>query len=104
MSRSRSPRDRVTPSLDLTGANAPSSGVPTDVLHYSQHDAGQHFAEFVRSQLSDVDGLLYDSRFTGRRSVAVFDHAVSMLVAVDTQDLDQTLVHAALHPWNITVR
>lgn len=90
--------------LDLTGTNALSASVPTDVLRYSKHDAGQHFAEFVRAEMPDVGGFLYESRFTGRRSVAVFDHAIPMLVAVDTQDLDQTLVHAALHHWNITVR
>ena len=53
--------------------------------------------------MPDVDGILYESRFTRRRSVAVFDQAVHLLDTVDTHDLDRMLVHSALSKWDITV-
>ena len=90
--------------LDLTGANASKSGVPTDVLHHSKHDAGQHFAEFVRSEMPDIDGILYESRFTRYTAVAVFDHAADLLAAIHTEDLDRLLVQSALSYLDITVR
>ena len=90
--------------LDLTGSNAAKCGVPTDVTRYSKRDAGQAFAEYVHADMPSVDGILYESRFTGSRSVAVFDRAVKRLLVTDTSDLDRTLVHSALSGWNITVR
>lgn len=90
--------------LDVTGSNAVMSGIPNDVLRYSKHDAGQHFAEYVHAELPEVDGILYESRFTRHLSVVVFDRAADLLRSVDTHDLDRFLVHGALWRWNITVR
>ena len=89
--------------LDLTGDNAVMSGIPNDVIRYSRHDAGQHFAEYVHADMPEVHGILYESRFTRHRSVAVFDHAFDLLDHADTHDLDRELVHAALWQWGITV-
>ena len=90
--------------LDLTGINAVRAGIPNDVLHYSQHDDGQYFAEYVHAHMREVNGILYGSRFTQGRSIAVFDRAAHLLAAAATHNLDRCLVHAALSRMDIVVR
>ena len=89
--------------LDLTDGNAVRFGVPTDVLQHSQHEAGQPFSEFVYDHMPDADAILYHSRFTGARCVAVFDRGTSSLVSDTTLQLTQRLVGHALRRWNIDV-
>ena len=89
--------------LDLTDNNAVHYGVPTDVLQHSRHDAGQHFAELVYDHMPDADGILYHSRFTRGRCIAVFDRKASQLVAETTEDLSRALVRYALKDMNIDV-
>ena len=95
-------RARVT-LPDLTDNNAVHHGVPTDVLQHSRHDAGQDFAELVYDHLPDADGILYHSRFTRARCIAIFDRKTGKLVAEATQDLDRSLVRYALKGMNIDV-
>lgn len=90
--------------LDLTGINAVKAGIPNDVLHYSKHDDGQHFAEYVHAHMREVNGILYESRFTRDRSIAVFGRAAQLLAAAATHDLDCRLVNAALSRMDIVVR
>jgi len=89
--------------LDLTDTSAVTSGIPNDVLNYSKHEDGQHFAEYVHAHMPEVDGILYESRFTRQRSVAVFERAAHQLHHVDTHDLHRHLVHDALWRLAITV-
>lgn len=89
--------------LDLTDGNAVRFGVPTDVLQHSRHDAGQSFAEFVYDHIPDAHAILYHSRFTGSRCIAVFDRGTHRLVASATRDLTQRNVGHALRGWHIDV-
>lgn len=89
--------------LDLTDMNAVTSGIPNDVFRYSSHADGQYFAEYVHTHMPAVDGILYESRFTRRPAIAVFDRAAHRLEHVDTRGLDRDLVHAGLWRFNITV-
>ena len=89
--------------LDLTGANAVTSGIPNDVIRYSKHNDGQHFAEYVHAHMPEVHGILYESRFTGDKSVAVFERGAHLLDDHGTHDLARELVHAALARFDIAV-
>ena len=95
-------RARIT-LLDLTNQNARRYGVPTDVLRHSEHDDGQDFAELVYDHLSAADGILYPSRFTGRRCVAVFERGKHKLVEETTEDLTRSMVRHALKAERIDV-
>lgn len=91
--------------LDLTGGNAVRFGVPTDVIRYSDHTAGQYFSEFVYKQMPDVDGFLYASRFTEQLCVAVYDRAVTTKLAPGptSPKLTKKLLGPILAPWNVQV-
>ena len=96
------PRAGVT-LLDLTNSNALHHGVPSDVLQHSRHDDGQNFAEMVYDHLPEADGILYHSRFTQGRCVAVFDRATDRLVAETIEPLTRTIVRYALKDAHIDV-
>lgn len=89
--------------LDLTNGNASRHGVPSDVVSYSNHTDGRHFASFVHSEFPTVDGLLYESRFTRRYYVAVFDRGIHRLVKVGQYPLNRRLLGPALQNWNFNV-
>ena len=89
--------------LDLTGGNGTRHGVPSDVTNYSKHADGQYFAGFVYAHMPSIDGLLYQSRFTDRPSVAVFDRGFGKLASKAPLPLDRRLLSPALRPWNVTV-
>ena len=52
----------------------------------------------------DLATALYESRFTGQASVAVFERGAHLLDDHGTHDLDRGLVHAALARFEIVVR
>ena len=54
--------------------------------------------------MPNVHGILYESRFTGDKSVAVFERGAHLLHDHGTHDLDHEIVHAALARFDITVR
>ncbi len=90
--------------LDLTAGNAARFGVPTDVIRYSNHKSGQFFSEFVHAEMPSIDGLLYTSRFTELVCVAVYDRALTKLVAAPTvPPLRKALLQPIMAPWNIQV-
>ena len=91
--------------LDLTAGNAVRFGLPTDVIRYSDHEAGQYFSEFVYAELPDVDGLLYSSRFTELVCVAVYDRSIPKLVSSATAiGFNSSILAPLLAPWNVQVR
>ena len=90
---------------DLTNGNAARYGVPTDVIRYSDHAAGQHFSEFVHSHMPDVDGILYCSRLTERPCIAIYDRAVRKLSSpAPASPLTRATLAPMLGSWNIRVR
>lgn len=89
--------------VDLTDGNAIRYGVPSDVTNYSAHSDGLCFATFVHAYMPTVDGVLYRSRFTNRRNIAVFDRANERLATGATLPLTRDLLSSAISSWNVTV-
>lgn len=88
--------------LDLTNGNATCYGVPTDVIRSSDHTEGQHFSHFVYSNMANVDGFIYSSRFTTEECVALYyDRAVSKLNATIPVRLKKSLVEITMASKNI---
>jgi len=91
--------------LDMTRGQAIRAGVPTDVIRYSNHNAGQHYSEFVYKHMKNIDGFLYDSRFTEILCVAVYDRALSKLIASPLPlPLTQSILTPTMASWNISVQ
>lgn len=65
--------------LDLTGAGAYELGVDTDTSRARNHRRGQEFSELLHSQMPDIDGILFDSRLTSARCVAIYERALPSL-------------------------
>lgn len=65
--------------VDLTGAGAYEVGVDTDANRARNHRRGQEFSELLHAQMPDVDGILFDSRLTSARCVAIYERAQSSL-------------------------
>lgn len=63
--------------VDLTGGGAYELGVDTDASRARDHRSGQDFSEQLHAEMLDVDGILFDSRLTGGRCIAVYDRALS---------------------------
>jgi hypothetical protein len=67
--------------LDFRGEAAHELGIDTDAKGARSFDEGQKFAEALRVQMTDLDGILYESRLTGSACIAVFDRAFGKLTA-----------------------
>ena len=90
--------------LDLTNGNSVRYGVPTDVVRHSNHMCGQLFSEFIYINMKGIDGLLYNSRFTEQRCIAIYDRAIHKIQAVSkVRTLDRNLLETSLSTWNIHV-
>ena len=62
--------------LDLTGSGAFRLGVDTDAVGAKAHAAGQAFSETVHADFADIDGIMYLSRLTRGRCIAVYDRSI----------------------------
>ncbi len=65
--------------VDLTGAAAYELGIDTDASRARKHDQGQAFSEWLYAKMPDIDGILFDSRLTAKRCIAVYDRALHTL-------------------------
>ncbi len=65
--------------LDLTGNNPISVGIPIAVLRHSDHRSGRAFARNCYKYKSDVDAILYPSRFNTALCIGIFDRAIDKL-------------------------
>lgn len=83
--------------LDLRGAGAYELGVDTDASRARDHTVGQVFSQAVHDELTDIDGILFDSRLTTGACVAIYDRAFSAL----TGSVPISLLQAALLPAEI---
>jgi len=90
--------------LDARGAAVYTLGIDTNAVRARAHDPGQAFSEWLHAK-TDFDGLLYESRLTGRPCIAVYERALPKIDASPAQPL---LAHADLVPelrrMNIIVR
>lgn len=76
--------------LDLTGAAAYELGIDTDAKGARAHTMGQALSKTVHTEMPAVDGLLFTSRLTSRRCVAVFDRAFTGVSATPPIGLVQS--------------
>ena len=67
--------------LDLRGDGCTRIGAPTDVVQARSHASGRAFGKAIHGEHADVDGLLYESRLTGKEAYAVFDRGIRKLEA-----------------------
>ena len=65
--------------VDLSGAGSYELGIDTDANRARDHGRGQEFSQLLHDQLPDVDGILFDSRLTNARCIAVYERAVPSL-------------------------
>jgi hypothetical protein len=90
--------------FDARGEKAYALGIQTDAVRGQAHTAGQAFSDSLHAETA-VDGILYDSRLTGGVCVAVYERAISKVVASPAMEL---IRHAGLFPelqrLGITVR
>ncbi|RJT30812.1 RES domain-containing protein [Mesorhizobium waimense] len=97
--------DRELILVDLTGAGAYELGVDTDANRARDHRFGQEFSELLHDQMADVDGILFDSRLTNARCVAIYERALPALSGrVPIALLQAAELVTELKRLNITVR
>lgn len=90
--------------VDLRKDGPTTIGAPTAVVHDANHAAGRSLSSFVYAEISEADGFLYDSRFTGDICIAVFDRAIKGLTTTMTIPLVASAdFHNALRDYNITL-
>ena len=77
--------------VDLRGDGAVRVGAPSAVAHDGNHAAGRALSSAVHGSVTEADGFLFASRFTGDRCVAVFDRAFDRLRADSPTEL---ILHA----------
>lgn len=67
--------------LDLTKDALVALGVHTDTLRAQSQRRGRLFSEALYAQAPKLDGILYPSRLTNARCIAVYDRGVPKLAA-----------------------
>lgn len=67
--------------LDLREDACLRIGAPTDVVQARSHTASRAFGNAIYGEHLGIDGLVYDSRLTGKDAYAVFDRGVGKLEA-----------------------
>jgi len=91
--------------LDLRGAAAYEVGIDTDANRARAHTSGQTLSEAVHADMTDIDGVLFNSRLTTGDCVAIYDRAFSTLWGTPPAALlSATLLPAELTRLRITVR
>ncbi len=65
--------------VDLRGDGPIRIAAPTAVAHDANHAAGRALSAAVYAGVTEADGFLFQSRFTGHACVAIFDRAFSKL-------------------------
>jgi hypothetical protein len=71
--------DRELSLVDLSGPAAFELGIDTDANRARDHGRGQEFSELLHAQMPDVDGILFRSRLTDARCIAIFERALPSL-------------------------
>jgi hypothetical protein len=91
--------------LDLRGAAAFEIGIDTDANRARAHGSGQALSEVVHANMTDIDGILFNSRLTTGDCVAIYDRAFPALSGTPPVALIQaTLLPTELTRLGITVR
>jgi hypothetical protein len=91
--------------LDIRAAAAYEIGIDTDANRARAHASGQALSEAVHAEMSDIDGILFDSRLTTGACLAIYDRAFSALTGAPPIALvEATLLQAELTRLDIAVR
>lgn len=67
--------------LDLRNDGCTIIGAPTDTVHSSVHREGQRLGNYIYHHHTNIDGILFSSRFDENKIYAIFDRAKSKLKA-----------------------
>lgn len=67
--------------IDLTDDGPVRMGIPSDVIRSSKQELARRWSEAIHGHSAKVDGILYPSRLNGETNLAIYDRAVSKLVA-----------------------
>jgi hypothetical protein len=91
--------------LDLRGAAAYEVGIDTDANRARTHTSGQALSEAVHVAMTNIDGILFNSRLTTGDCMAIYDRAFpALLGTLPVALLQATLLPAELTRLDITVR
>ena len=91
--------------LDLRGATTYEVGIDTDAKGARAHTAGQALSEAVHAEMTDIDGIVFNSRLTTGACVAIYDRAFPALSGTTPIALLRaTLLPVELARLDITVR
>ena len=90
--------------LDLTAGGAYELGIDTDASRARAHTRGQIFSQALHDGTA-FDGILFDSRLTAKRCVALYDRAFGRLTAETPVELVRVAaLPGELRRLGITVR
>ncbi len=67
--------------LDLRKTGCTDIGVSTDTVQAKSHQSGRALSTAIHNQHSDIDGILFSSRLTGRDNYVIFDRATHKLAS-----------------------
>ncbi len=67
--------------LDLRNNGCTIIGAPTDTVHSSVHSEGRRLGNYIYQHHTNIDGILFSSRFDEKEMYAIFDRAKSKLKA-----------------------
>ena len=73
--------------IDLRGDGPIRIGAPTAVAHDSNQAAGRALSAATFADVSEADGFLFQSRFTGHLCIAIFDRAICKLDVLEIAPL-----------------
>lgn len=91
--------------VDLTGGGAYELGIDTDANRARDHGRGQEFSQLLHAEMADVDGILFESRLTNARCVAIYERALPSLSGTAPVALSQAAqLVPELKRLEITVR
>lgn len=89
--------------VDLRGDNPLRGLVKANVIHDEGHTEGQRLSDFVYHYMSDVEGILYPSRFTQQDCIALYDRGLDKISHIDTMPLiDHREVMLTLDDYHVT--
>ena len=69
--------------LDLTSVGPLRMGLDTDAVGAKAHLTGQEFSDALHAEFPELDGIMYLSRLTRGRCVAVYDRSIEQCLTAD---------------------
>ncbi|SEE70490.1 RES domain-containing protein [Rhizobiales bacterium GAS191] len=91
--------------VDLRGDGLLRMGVPTDVARASSQTLGRGWSRAFWAHDANPDGIVYESRLNGETNIALFDRALTKLVAAAMPRLveSRTELAAIITDFNLDI-